>query len=227
MIEPTARFRARPRRSIAMGLGCGTICGVESELELGAGGDESGGNRPTGILWYAQTFVIGQQTAVPRYVIEDSGGNAVAFLPSDVGGHVRTRESDWTLSIERRRGAWAVIARDPLTGAEVAGVRESWLPITHVMWVGDDASYRLREGPLSGIWSLSFKRRRLATISLTRRIEAFSIAYPATWRSSDVGSITTREPTLASSVKLDLPIILAVELIKAKCSIGGGGGGGG
>ena len=123
--------------------------------------------RPLGTLWHGQEYAIVQRPADARYVIVDRVGVAAAVLPSELGGVVLTRENEWMIGLEHRRGAWAVIARDPDTGAEVAGVSEGWIPTTHALWVGADRSYRLTHVPLAGRWSLSVGHHRLASITPT------------------------------------------------------------
>jgi hypothetical protein len=97
--------------------------------------------------------------------IRDSRSLIVAQLPVAIGGLVRARGGEWSISAERRRRGWAVVAREPRSGEIVASASPRWWPSTYGLRLGIEDDYRLRQNQISSTWIVRKGRNRVATFT--------------------------------------------------------------
>lgn len=172
---------------------------------------------PTGDFSYGKRFDIFQDLPNDRYVVADETDRAVAFLPSGIGGEVRTRTASWKIAVERRKLSWALVAY-AVDGAEVGGAAQRLVPNMYKLWLGPDELLHLTKNPVSRRWKLSAGHRgRLARFDIQEVYgPSPSISSILPW--VNVGWLETADYTL-DATNLALPIVLALQMIKAEMSI--------
>lgn len=201
----------------------------ELQAGLAAEGSGSGGGaartaRPSAVLRYGQTLTIEADIRHRRYVLLDRSGEPVAFLPAGIDGQAMARERTWRLVAERRHGARAIIARDPSSGDELGGAADGWRMLTHRIWDGSGHSYKLRQRATDPLrWTLAHRSHSLATFELAAGFRDRSRFYD-TDAGQSFGMVTLAQQELTALPDLDLPIVLALALVKADFSAGGGSG---
>jgi hypothetical protein len=177
---------------------------------------------PTGDFAYGKRFDIIRELPNERYVVADEADRPVAFLPWGVGGEVRARAASWTIAVERRKLSWAIVAYS-VHGAEVGGAAQKLVPNAYKLWLRPDELLTLTKNPIRRRWKLSTGHRAPLARFDIKRGYGQSPNISRNRPRMNVGSVETADYKLETT-NLVLPIVLALEMIKAEMSIGSFGG---
>jgi hypothetical protein len=146
--------------------------------------------------------------------LRDASGAAVAQLGHGPGGEVATAEGRWHVGVERQGHGWVIVFRDPSTEEPAACAYPRGVLSAYDLWLAPEDTYRLRENPISNVWTLRRDRTKLVRISGTAPERSVLVL-----------------DAVVPDARLGLAIVLAYETIRYDDSIphlqGGGGGGGG
>ena len=168
----------------------------------------------TGSLTFSGRYLIFRQPDAPWCTIVDDAGRPVATIPALLGGEARTRTDCWQLAFERRRRRQVLVAKT-LDGTEAGTATLGWIPGSFRLTLARGERYRLASHALTAEFVITLERNRVGRLSNLDIRVGGELGRSNVRRSVPAGVIEISTDSFELH-DLALPIVLALEMLKAE-----------
>jgi hypothetical protein len=168
------------------------------------------------LRWRSECAIRVDETA-NGFVVTDNEQRATVFVPL-LAGRYRSQSQAWSITVERRRFGWRLVARPSGGSHVVASARPAVRPGAYTLRVAPDLKVLLARNMFSADqWQLRHRHQRIAQIGVS---ELLTLTGGSLHQSdgSKVGTLTLERSTVRRS-QLELLVLLALATIRADASL--------